>query len=300
MPDKIKKPPLKGGVTSFWLPSHMRSLIGYIGLVQLLTKSLGGDTHWFRGHADADRPLVPGIFGRLLGDNLADKRVKKLRMTEVVTNLDFAHQAKARKKFFPSDNDLVGQLVVMRHYGLLSRLLDWSESPLTALFFAVENAAPKKQSPACVWVLDPATLNEKQWGKDNSSIYFSHASVPVAMASCAFDDEVTLPSALKEEEKSSAKRTEKVGEVAAFCPQHTIMRHMVQKAQFTIHHTPKALIELPHARRFVGRIMISFDDRKKILEELRLAGVSRDLLFPDLDNLANHLNAETKRHFGVK
>ena len=70
---------------------------------------------------------------------------------------------------------------------------------------------------------------------------------------------------------------------------------MVQKAHFTIHHTPKVMDELPSASEFLVKIIIPFDKRKEILEELRWAGVSRDLLFPDLDNLAKHLNAEIER-----
>ena len=248
-----------------------------------------GRIPWFRGHADTNWQLAPSIFRDLISEGVTDKRMKKLRGLETEANLNFLHQAKARDSTFPHD-DQVRQLVVARHHGLLSRLLDWSESPLTALFFAVEGDA-HKANPACVWALDPNALNEKQWGE--MGIAYSYAPIPKVMARCAFNDNGVI-------ENTPLKKlvAKKWGVVAAFKPPHTIPRHMVQKAQFTIHYTPEALDKLPGASEFLSKIVIPFDKRKEILKELRWAGVSRDLLFPDLDNLSEHLNAEIERRMG--
>ena len=272
----------------------VHSLAKYINEVKKLGEF--GEILWFRGHAD-DRnwQLAPSIFRPdLISKRVMNQRVQKLRKIEATANLDFLHHAKAREEKFPHDDDDVGQLVLARHHGLLSRLLDWSESPLTALFFAVERDGNKDENPACVWILAPGVLNKKQWG--GSGIYYSHASVPKAITRCAFSSDATLENALKVIERKRQKKTEKLGIVAAFKPQHTIMRHMVQKAQFTIHHTPDKLNELQDAPEFLGKIIIPFNKREDILDELRGAGVSRDLLFPDLDNLSDHLNAEMKRY----
>src|SRR6185503_18203105 len=50
-------------------------------------------------------------------------------------------------------------MLYMRHYHALTRLLDWTESPLVALYFAVENKALDGREGA-VWCLDPERLNE--------------------------------------------------------------------------------------------------------------------------------------------
>ena len=290
--DNANPPQQPRGILSTVAPAievhKIGSLAGYINAVEKIRNKLGG-IRWFRGHAD-DRnwQLVPSIFRRdLIGEGVTDKRMKKLRGLEFETNVDFRHHAKARDSTFPHDDNLVGQLVVARHHGLLSRLLDWTESPLTALYFAVEGDGNKDENPACVWMLVPGALNEEQWGV--KGIDYSHAPVPQEMARCAFNNEAIL-------ENISLKKlgAKKMGVVTAFKPQHTIMRHMVQKAQFTIHDTPEELDKLPSASEFLDKIIIPFNEREEILDELREVGVSRDLLFPDLDNLAAHLNAEMK------
>ena len=284
------------------------SLAEYINKVEKISARYGN--FWYRGHADATWQLAPSIFRNLISKGVTDEREKNLREIEVTTNIDFQHQVKAREKNFPHDNDQVGQLVVARHHGLLSRLLDWSESPLTALFFAVEeDISGHEPDASCVWMILPDKLNENQW--ESKIIDYSHAPVPKAIARCAFNSTVTLEFALKEMEREYLKEMEreylkemerereveieKPGIVAAFIPQHTILRHMVQKAHFTIHHTPKAMDKLPGALKFLVKIIIPSGKRKEILKELRWAGISRDLLFPDLDNLAKHLNAEIER-----
>ena len=48
---------------------------------------------------------------------------------------------------------------LMQHYGVPTRLLDWTENPLIAIYFAVEGH--KADRDAAVWALDPTWLNRK-------------------------------------------------------------------------------------------------------------------------------------------
>ena len=45
-------------------------------------------------------------------------------------------------------------LSLMQHYGVPTRLLDFSTSPYVALYFAIENLAPQKDGDLAIYAID--------------------------------------------------------------------------------------------------------------------------------------------------
>ena len=78
---------------------------------------------WFRGQANAAEPPLPSVLRR---------EYDQVRMT-----LTFQNRASAYHDCPPQDEPSEW-LFLMQHYGLPTRLLDWTESPLIACLFAVE------------------------------------------------------------------------------------------------------------------------------------------------------------------
>lgn len=107
----------------------------------------GGSWLWFRGHTSLTWKLQPAVHR---GYNSEDERS--------FFN-EFYQRALIRYDKCPEKMDFAGWLALMQHYGLPTRLLDWSKSPLVAAYFATQNLRYSDATEdACVWMLVPGTL----------------------------------------------------------------------------------------------------------------------------------------------
>jgi len=106
--------------------------------VSLLLGSLRGK-YLHRGHAVAEWELVP-VIDRVPHGGISRSDHERLMFEE------FKRRARAFLDRTPS-NDWEF-LALARHHGLPTRLLDWTENPLAALFFAVETPS---SADSAVW-----------------------------------------------------------------------------------------------------------------------------------------------------
>lgn len=111
----------------------------------------------FRGVTDAAHELVPKVGRpqtRAIKEDLATKtknRVPYRAADEVAVFQMFKQQA--RSHLSPSPTTDLEWLAVAQHFGLPTRLLDWTESLLVAAWFAVEKAGAKSpKADSAIWV----------------------------------------------------------------------------------------------------------------------------------------------------
>jgi len=102
---------------------------------------------WFRGQADYHHKLSPSIF--------RDDKYNEAKMYQEFIRRYPEHSS--------SNKTIFEWLTLMQHYGLLTRLLDWSTNLLVALFFAV-NDEKAKDNHGAVFTFNPgSTLSDDHY-----------------------------------------------------------------------------------------------------------------------------------------
>lgn len=218
---------------------------------------------WFRGQAK-DWPLIPHVHRP---DQHEDER-------DLI--YQFQLGAMSRRPSCPLASDFVSWLVLARHHGLPTRLLDWTLSPLVALYFATE-ALP--QDDGVVFALRPFLLNQPQV---QLGVLMPRANWITPLFAAAF----TRPD----------PQAEQPSDALAFMPEQLDLRLLVQHSTFTVHGTARSLEDLAKTdprfagkQPFVTKFVLPAAQKAGLRRLLNLIGINHSTLFPDLDSLARHL-----------
>jgi len=234
-------------------------------VLALLTKT--GLKWWFRGHALASWTLLPRV-----------RRDHTLDQERYLTN-EFRPRAAMRYSRPPHGDDYAGWLALMQHYGLPTRLLDWSRSPLIAAYFAMESSQRHSSGlplgDACIWAVAPSQLNR--------SMGLEPLLYPLSAE--------RLVSCLKPAIKGPPDTHELV---VAAVPSETDLRMVMQQGAFTIHTSDRPMTDIDGAEEFLRQFIIPADAQPHMVLELEVLGIRLGDLFPDLTNLAAELRADHK------
>lgn len=207
----------------------------------------------FRGQA-VNWPLLPSL-GRLKCHDLVHENWQVLQMDMMERFAKYA-----RPKIIPLPDSEEDWLVHAQHYGVPTRLLDWSTNPLKALFWAVEDHAHVHHDGE-LWMFEPYT-----WMDD-----------PLAPTHLCNKQLVTFfPKHLNDRV---------VAQEACF-------------VSFPLLSTTKPMQPMNNRRSYRGKIgfleviKIPAAAKPGLLRELSVLGVTHRSLYPDLFGIAQHIKAE--------
>ncbi len=265
------------------------TLASYLKIVEGLREEWsGGDAEcvgdeegpWYRGQGNAAWGLVPKIYR---------------------PEFSTADEKELRYEFQSAGIQLLGESVpkspwdwyfLMQHYGVPTRLLDWSINPLVALYFALEHHFDRQlDCDAAVWMIDPWWLNKGQL-----------PGVEGPLLPDWEEAEKFLPDL---EEAFAGKATRRSLPIAIE-PTHVDRRLSSQGARFVVFGTTKDLTKTSLARGIrakkkirevrMCKISILGADVGSLLKQIDRLGFNRGVLFPDLSGLAAHMCYRWKKY----
>lgn len=149
-------------------------------------------------------------------------------------------------------------IVLAQHFGLPTRLLDWTYNPLSALWFAVSNFKNIKSGSesdcASVWTLMPSLTDyRKQQDFEGSILELSESMI--------------------------------------YRPRNLTSRVVNQSSAFTIHSLSN-VVDLendPNFKEKLFQTLIKRGCEDSIIEELHIMNINESTIYPDLGGLCSHL-----------
>jgi hypothetical protein len=242
------------------------SLREYLEAVESVVESWTGRWHpgqrymaWCRGHPSCSWDLEPTL--------LREPYLARAKWH----GMEFYNSFKARSQPYltvrPTED--LEWMMLARHHGVPTRLLDWTESAATALYFATR--PPNRIDDGCVWLLDPLLLGFKNTGVPQ--VFTNDGIDAKVVARPEYDGSLTAPLPLY--------------------PDRIAPRMVNQHSCFTLHGWTTGLLQdvadAEGSPAGLQMIVVARTAKQEIVKQLASIGVTEGAVFPDLDGLAREL-----------
>lgn len=216
----------------------------------------GGPSKLFRGLTNENHSLIPSIARLDYSENGASLPSIELKLMREFKRLAAPIVENKQR----SDWEW---LFLAQHYGLPTRLLDWTTNPLVALFFAAER---NDDVNGAIHYVEHLVTDEYEYYDYRTANYTDeHRNKPVGIFAMQPNQ----------------------GEVIFVRPSYTDVRFLNQRSVFSSQADPLSAIQLPG----LTKLLFSGQWKPAIRERLRTLGVSASFIYPGLAGIASELKS---------
>lgn len=260
----------------------IRSVLSFIRIIEKDLKNWPQNIRpWFRGESGKNWPPLTPRVAKWTADH------------ENYLLQSFRRKAGGLANTPPREGHTDLWLFLAQHYGIDTRLLDWTEGALIALYFAVNRKNPNPR----VYMLNPHNLNDlaikKYYDSNHIPGYkpIEPPNFPLTWTNNVGQQNIALAWELRNENRG----LELPVAVPATYQDH---RMIAQRSCFTIH--GKRLESILDILQSLGEDVSDYlavyefrqADCAKITHQLSYLGISQSTIFPDLDNLGKDIGNE--------
>jgi hypothetical protein len=239
------------------LKNRVCSLSEYLEVLNALFVD-PADVFWFRGHDNVEWELCPSA--------LRYPQVST-RIKAILSLAEFRRIQEYRLTKAPGPKETFKWLQLAQHYGLPTRLLDWTQSLTTALYFACQD----HNVDGMVFAIKPRDLNRMSLRKATFDVLDPEENA----------ETIQKYLDLGPEERVRGLRT------VAVKPAWNSDRIIMQQGMFTLHGEQFAL-DRTQAPSLIG-LPILKEFKLQLLYQLERVGTAEMFIFPEPEHACSHL-----------
>lgn len=277
--------------------------------IDAITKLLISNTeYWFRGHSKSSYQLIPSVFRPI---DSSEPYPRYYNEAKLISEFERRHP-EAREKH----QSTLELLTYAQHYGIPTRLLDWTENLLVALYFCCKDDS---DDDGIIYYLKLSNGSYKQDYYLNSDLSLCHTRYDVfkvLLRLCLqlkdldgladpsinntplskFDawDQIEIRNWLANQDRFQIDEfceTGMLSSISTYRPPLINERLISQKGCFTVHggkilhgrEIVKVGNESEYFYPMLSHLYIPNHAKSKIIEQLKLCGIDEAALFPELE-----------------
>ena len=241
----------------------------------------------YRGHGDYRYTILPGIFRYKNGPD----GTESYSLFEHNILQDFISETCRYEPKVP-ENDIVAWLEIAQHFGVPTRLLDFTENPLVALYFACSDAS---EANATVFLINEPEYNRK---------FFNISWAVQATESNNYVNKIISDEIIEQNFSQHVGLNQYIQWPWIYKPHYREERMNMQQSVFMLWGADRRPLEcfmMPNdyisdenvqnsTCGIIGKIQIKHEDKEKILKQLALCGINEKYIYPGIDGIGRYIN----------